>query len=468
MEPEVPELDRETQADRGEDRDVVTRRRPGLPLSRSLGWLAASYGAAILGYLAVNAVSGRLLGPSSFGYFVIVLTATGIISQIGLLGVHRAGLREVARLPLDDHEGLSTVRGGVRAVCLLTLPAAAAFSGVATWFLVEGSIGARLALSGGIALLVFLGGQQALWANYLRGFGQIRLASLLGGRSGGAAIALLQAIFLVLVWRLTPGWGLAGAVAAVCTGYVLPVVLAWTRVSRRWKHLPPRRNLRTDLGRVLRRDSRFAVMQVAGFVNSSVELWLAGWVLSAADTSMFSAAQRLSILLTVPFTMIQIAFAPAISRLWAAGDPRRLERLLRTGASITGAAALVGWLPMLIVPALLLQLVYGPGFAGGAVLLMLLSCGTLANVLSGLCGSTLSMSHNEGIAAGIQWAAVAVRVPLGIAAVTLFGPIGLAASASTCTAGMYAAMWLAARRRVGVNTLPTLRPSPSLLRRVTA
>ena len=36
-------------------------------------WFGASYGGAILGYLALNAFAARLLGDT-FGYFVLVVT----------------------------------------------------------------------------------------------------------------------------------------------------------------------------------------------------------------------------------------------------------------------------------------------------------------------------------------------------------------------------------------------------------
>lgn len=78
----------------------------------ALVWFATSYAVAMLGYLVVNAAASRLLGRTDYGYFVIALTATTLIGQIGLLGVHRSGLREAARLEMTDDEGLRDLRRG--------------------------------------------------------------------------------------------------------------------------------------------------------------------------------------------------------------------------------------------------------------------------------------------------------------------------------------------------------------------
>jgi uncharacterized membrane protein YfcA len=79
----------------------MTGRAGRLSLRGSIGWFALSYAGAILGYLAVNAFAARLL-DDEFGYFVIAVTASTLLGQLGLIGVHRGGLREAARLGPDD------------------------------------------------------------------------------------------------------------------------------------------------------------------------------------------------------------------------------------------------------------------------------------------------------------------------------------------------------------------------------
>jgi O-antigen/teichoic acid export membrane protein len=428
-------------------------------------WFGVAYGVAVAGYLALNAAAGRMLGTEEFGYFVIALTVSTLVGQVGLLGVHRAGLREAARLDESDIEGFRELRRGVRAVSLVTLPVVSLVSGGVTYLVSDAaSQGARVATAIGMSALVLLGGQQKIWANYLRGFGQIRLASLLEGRSGGAIVAVLQAVLVVLVWKLAPDLGLPGALGAAAIGYAIPVWFARERVVRLWRHLPVDSPLLHDVRRVFARDWRFTSNQVAVYLNSTIELWLAGLVLSRFDTSMFGAAQRLALLLVIPLTSLQTVFAPVVSRLIVRDDDNRLEPLLRTGATVATVATAIAWIPMLFAPGVLLTTIFGASFDDAAPILVLLTLGNVANVFVGLCGTVLIMSHHEGVVASVQWGGVIARSILGVAAALLFGAVGLGVTAASVTVAVYAAMWVATRKIMRLSTQLTLRPNFTLIR----
>jgi O-antigen/teichoic acid export membrane protein len=435
-------------------------------LNGALIWFVAAYGVAIVGYLALNAIASRFLGRSSFGYFVVAVTVTSVIGQFSLVGVHRAGLREAARLHGDDvDEELAKLRLGVRAVCLVSLPMAGLVSGVVAWVLL-GINGAqhRLAESIAVVALVILSGHQMLWGNYLRGFGQIKFASLMEGRSGGALVAVLQSFFLALTWLFIPEAGLTGALVAVTLGYLLPVLAAYWKVSRRWATVTAHPSLWRDLREVVDRDWRFASGNLASYLNANLELWMAGLLLSGGQTSIFSASQRLSLLLVTPITSLQVVFSPAIARSGMSIDTKRLEDLVRTGATLAAIPMLLVCLPILLAPRAVLGAVFGSSYSAGWVVLLFLTVGCIVNVLTGLCGATLSMTHREGVVATIQWIGVAVRLVLGVAAAMRLGFNGLGFSAGMVTAGIWVALWIAAWRRVGVRTHLTLRPKLSILR----
>lgn len=457
-------------SDEGERSGTATAADPGgsrsrgrLSLNGAIMWFAVSYGGAILGYLAVNAFAARLLG-TDFGYFVIAVTVSTLLGQLGLIGVHRGGLREAARMKPDDPDVLESLRGGVRAISLLALPATAVATGTVTYALIDApDWTTRWSLAVGMAALVYLGGQQKLWANYLRGFGQVRLASLLEGRSGGAIASALQALLLGLVLLVRPAWGLPGALAALAVGFGVPVVIAWIRVHRIWRHVDARGSIWRDLGSAVRRYWRFASNLLGGYLNSTVEIWLAALVLSAGQLSLFSAAQRLSVLLAVPLVSLGVVFSPVVSRL-VDNDDGRLERLLRTGATLAICLTAAVWIPMLVAPGWLLGVVYGGDFSDAAPILVLLTIGSFVNVWSGMCGTALTMSRHESVVATVQWVAVLLRVVVGSAAATTLGVTGLGASAAVITAGLYLCLWLMTRRRMQMWTHPTLRPSLRLLR----
>ena len=277
------------------------RRPDAVSVARALIWFAAAYGLALVGYLVINAVSSRWLGTEEYGYFVIAVTTSLVIGQLGLVGAHRGGLREAAVMgDTDDPERLARLRADVRVALLLTLPLAAAISGLVMSLITGDTTATRIVAGAGFAALVWLGGVQKLWANLLRGLGAIRFASLLEGRSGGGLVSLGQALALLLVWRLFPDTGLTGALVAMALGFAGPVVVAGLMVRRRWAHVPGRTSLWRATRSSVSRNWRFAVNQFAVYAALTVELWVAGLVFDAVDASHYSAAQRMSLLLMIP------------------------------------------------------------------------------------------------------------------------------------------------------------------------
>jgi O-antigen/teichoic acid export membrane protein len=443
--------------------------RPRLSVGGALGWFVASYGVALAGYLGVNAVAGRFLGRELFGYFVLAMTTAAIVGQLALVGVHRSGLRDAATLRDADVsesrlDELQALIGGARAVSLISLPVAAVVCGGVAVALLDDRV-EGVEVGAAVAVMVFLAGQQILISQYLRGFGHIRLASLLEGRSGGALVAVLQAAALVVVWQRAPGSGLVGAFLAVSAGYVVPVAVGWWSLRSVLAAGRARRSVWEDLRRTMRNDWRFASNQLATYNNRPTELGVARVVRARASVSLFGAATRLAMILMIPMTSLQVVFAPVVARMLALGDHATLERVVRSGASMATAVSALLWIPMLVIPGLLLETLFGPGFRGAAPLLVLLTLGILPSVVTGNSGTVLTMSHHEGVMASLQWVTVAVRAIGAATAGTLFGLTGLGVSAALATATLGVGSWWLAHARTGVWTQATAHPEPGLLRR---
>ncbi len=440
-------------------------------LGTSIVWFVASYGVTIVAYLALNFVASRLTTPEHFGRFLVILTATNLIGQLGLVGVHRSGLREAARLDARTDEGrrvLGDLRAGVVGVSLIPLPLVSAATGLVAWLLGGAERTAEAVAEAVLtALLVYLAAQQKVVAGYLRGLGRTRFAGLLEGRSGGALVAITQAALVAVVWLAWPDTSLVGALTAVAIGFLLPLLPAYAVLRRLWgPRVPGVDGPWRAFVRVARRDWKFAVVQSGGFANSSVDLWVAAWLLPGVPTSLFGAAQRLSQLVLIPSTSLQVVFSPAISRLSHAGDRERLQRLLRTGSTLAvGGAALLA-LPLLIAPEPILTRMFGPAYDAALPVLVWLTVGYLMNSVSGLSGITLSMSHHEGTVATVQWVTLAVRTAGAVVAAAFFGIVELAIWSAVSTVLMDALMWWQARRLVGVSTHATLRPRVRMLARI--
>ncbi len=437
--------------------------RRQMSLFGSLMYFVPSYFLSIGSFLGLNIVAARMLGTSDFGYFAVLVNLTTLVGQLALMGVHRAGLREAASA--DSLETLGHLRRGVRAVLLIPLPIAAAATagGILLW---RGSDARGIATAALSGLLVFFAGYQKVSANFLRGLGHVRAASMLTGRSGGALIVLAQALCVLLVAWLAPDSGLPGVLAGTAAGFLMPLAWSWWMLRRSMPHGEGPNRTWQDLRSVVKRDWRFAVSQTGGFLNSTVELWVAGAVLTAGATSLYAASLRIGSLLLVPSTALQVVFSPALARLAKKEDRRQLEALVRTAATVASAVCGVLWLPILVAPGLILSIVFGAGFKAAAPALMFLTTGYLLNSISGLSATTLSMAHHEGDVAVINWCGVAARVASGAMCSVIWGVTGLAASSMVIATLHYSASWLAARRRLSISTHATLRPRLSLLSRI--
>ncbi len=435
-----------------------------MSLFRSLVYFVQSYLLAIVGYLAVSVLAARILGTSQFGYYVALVTAANFIGQFALMGVHRSGLREASRA--NSSEALNGLRRGVRAVLLVPLPAAS-LATAAGVLLIQGDIKpggiATAALTG---VLVFATGYQKVSANFLRGLGHLRAATLVTGRSGGALVALGQAPALAVALWLVPESGLPGVMVCTLFGYLLPLLWAWWLLHKSLPHDGVRSHTMRDLRGVLKRDWRFQFSQTGGFLNSTVELWLAGAVLSASGLSLFAGAQRIGHLMVIPSTSLSVVFSPALARLAKKDDHGHFEKLVRTAATVSASATALLWIPIMLVPGFILTLILGEGFAAAAPALMFIATGFMLNSISGMSATTLSMSHHEGDVAVINWCAVALRVVSGLVCAHFWGLTGLAASSAGVATLFYFATWSAARWRLSISTQATLHPDIGLLRRV--
>ena len=436
-----------------------------LSVGASLVWFGVSYGGAVLGYLLVNSFAARLLGDE-FALFVVAVTASTVVGQLGLFGAHRGGLREAARLTPGDDAVLARLRRWVRAASWVTLPVTAALGGLATWALSGASTDRDAwALGVGTGVLAWLGGQQKLLANFLRGFGQVRVSSLMEGRSGGALAAVFQGFAVGMVLLTLPSLGLVGALGAMSIGLLVPVAAAWLLARRHWAHVPAGRLRFEDVRDVVFANRHFASNLLGGSLNSVLEIWLAGLLLSRLDASLFAASHRLALLLAISVMSLGVVFGPVVSRLQGRDD-ELLERLVRTGATLASLVTAVLWVPMLLAPGFLLEVVFGDPFRAGAPMLVLLTLGGVANVLTGLCAVALTMSRHEAVVARMQWVGVVARLALGTTGGLLWGGPGLALAAALVSVGMSVSLWRLSIGRLGLKTHPTLRPEPRLLRTV--
>jgi O-antigen/teichoic acid export membrane protein len=448
----------------------VTMVRDG-PRTGSLGgaflWLVCAYGMSLIGFLTVNITSARLLGVATFASFLVITTVAFVVGQLALFGVHRAGLRDVARIERADRAALAAIFKEGAAVSYLAVPGVAAVSALVYVVVAPGpalSTG-HLLLGSELAVLICLNALQKLGANYLRGLGRLAVASFVDGSSGGAMTLVVQG--LLLSGSLVTGIDLTlpGVLGIMAAGYLPAMLVVSLLLGGLWPTVGPR-ELFGLLRRTVHRYRVFALIQVIAFAGASLEIWLAALTLNANGASLFGAAQRLALMAAVPLTALQSVASPAISRKTLTQAPGLLEDALRTSATLALVGACAFAIPIAIWPSMALGLFFSGDHSGFNIVLIVLVLAQLINVGTGMCAPALTMTNFEGTVAKATTINLVLRVAIGLPAAIVTGAIGLAVTSTALSAGMWVYLLVQAKAKCDLDTLPTLRPSLASLRMV--
>ncbi len=323
---------------------------------------------ARIGGLGAATVSAMLLSrgltQSEFGRFAVAASVATGGALIAAGGLNRAMLRDIAGglAQGDKARAHATLRHGLFAL-VRSIPVGCAVSVLATWILI-GHDGSTLLL---VAALTAMLAAVLVLSDVLRGLGEYRLANLTTGRNGGTLIsAVFAATILPAALRphtLDGALGLYATACALGLGAAAVTTIYWGR----------RRTAPGDLnapapaaGLLLLAGLPFAITQLAAFLGSQVDLWIAAGTLSATDTGAYAAAFRVMSIVTIPLNAAQITMAAAIPALFILGEYEKLEFRLRRAATVATVPAVGALVLCIVFAAPLLGLLFGDAYEDGA------------------------------------------------------------------------------------------------------
>jgi O-antigen/teichoic acid export membrane protein len=451
----VPDLEPE----RDSAEAPLQARSASVPIAQAGAWVGAAYLVALSGQLVANGIAGRLLGSSGYEAYASATTVIIMVTQLGLFGLQTAAMRDAASMrhgirPDLGREQLAAIKSLTRFI-LPVLGLLTALT-ILIWHQPSGWT-ASLMMGVGVYLLVSVGAQQRLHANYLRGFGFVKISSFLEGRSGGAMLLAFQALALALVAILMEDPSLAVLLFASGIAVFPSVVLSRRLVARQFMHVTHRWRPFQDLRTTLRRSSGLAAVQAGMLFDTSLDIVLASLVLTATDASYFAGAQRLAMLVIIPSALVQMVVGPTIAR--RAQNVGEIQHLVRTAATVALLMGALASVPLMFAPTFSLTAVYGNEFSGGATLLTLLAVGYLFRVTAGLGTATLLMTGHESKAAKAYWTGVTLRILASGSLGLLYGAVAFTLASLVITALLFTHIWFSTRRATGMATHPTLRPA---------
>lgn len=396
----------------------------------------------------LQVILARLLGAESFGQYVYAVTFLSFFILVGKLGLDTAALRLIPEYSATQKWDLA--RGFIRRSKQLAMTAStgiAAISAIAVVIL-DGQIDDTLAT-------IFLITCALLPVNvYL-----VLQGSLLQAFRHLVISQLLQVVIrpVLLIATLSVATGILNmpsrpevaitlnllttlvtvALAGIVTHRVLPLNLFLNSPvyrSTTWVKIA------------------FPMLLITSFnlVLNQADVLMVGAYLGTTDAGIYSAVNRISLLVAFAITVINSIMAPMISQLYVEGRVLQLQRMVRY--AVWGSLIISSPLFLAIViwakPILAL---FGTEFSSGALALVILAVARMVNALSAPAGYLMSMSGHHVEAAYILGGSAILNILLNAVLIPLYQLEGAAIASLVTTTLWSGIMVVYVKKKIGVT-----------------
>jgi len=382
------------------------------------------------GYLAKIYVA-RVLGAEQLGVYALGMTLASLVQLFGVVGLQSTAARYVsvysATGKYDDLRGLLTRSVGIIVILNLLFCGGLQLGG--RWIsqhLYHAPLLARYIPF--FVVLAFLGSLSVFYCQVLGGFKDVSRRTIITNFVGSALVIVLT------VGLLAAGTGMPGYLIAQIINSVVVVALL-VRLAVKLTPKESRFSWR-PLPRIDPEIKAFTVaafgMSILDFLVSQADKILLGFFLNAALVGVYVVASTLSALVPIILQSVNQIFSPVIAHLHAKGRRDVLEQLFQT---------LTKWVLGLTLPlasvviifALPLMRIFGPGFESGWKVLVIGTVGQVVNCGVGSVGYILLMSGNQRRLIRVQFAMAAISILVNVALIPWLGIVGAALAAGTVT-----------------------------------
>lgn len=394
-----------------------------------------------------NVLVARLFGAAGAGVYFLAWTIINIAVTVARMGFENTVIR-FAAVAFDQKDWVS-IRGLYRHTVIITSIAAL----VITLFVMSAAdfmsvrVFSSPALSPVLALMSLAILPSALY--YLHAHLFKGLHKPVQAMAISSLWVPLFVVMMLLVIRTH--YGLIGATVAFDMASLFALLLAvWVWRSTNIELIegqgifPVQQLLRSSMPMLL------------GSVVSLVVLWLPTLVLGAyaseADVGVFSAANRVSILISFVLVAVNSVAGSRFAVLYDQGNFRRMEQLGRRIALALSVLVLPVFL-VLLVAGDRVMLVFGSEFTHGGFILAVMAGGQMLNVMTGPVGLILSMSGHERVMSLVLTICALLSACLSFWLIPTWGLRGAAVTVATTVAIQNIACAFYVRRKLGIRIL---------------
>ncbi len=404
-----------------------------------------------LSALAVSALLARLLTPEEMGTYFLIFSLVSVATVIAQLGFTQTIVRLVAESmgagkPERARQSVFLVlrATGVSAIIVAAFIALGIGEWISTYILHSNIM---VKVMGLVAVWVVVTIFQQLIAEIFRGFHDIRFATIFGG----LITSLLSAALFLALWFFQRSGNLEQIIILALLASASSVVVSIIILRRRVLELPKSSNV-IDIKDILIISWPLWITSLTLIILTQVDIWVLGMFRTQEEVAIYGATVKFMGLVVMPLVIVNLVVPPVIAELYSQGKIEKLERALRTTATIAAIPSFVVLGILVIFGGPILGLIYGSFYSEGSYILIILSVGQLVNVWAGSCGLALMLT-------GHQLTMMSITIFCGMWVVLgawwlvpSYGGEGVAAAAATGMFLQNLLMLFFAKKKIGVWT----------------
>ncbi|MBX9658634.1 MAG: flippase [Nitrospiraceae bacterium] len=370
----------------------------------------------------------RQLGMEEFGLYALGVTLFNTALLVGCAGLDTGVIKFVSAYMgqgrVDDARRVIAT-----AVTIVTLLGVVA--GIGFWAMAA-SLSTQLYQKPGLAVVLLCFAPALVFALV----GAVLLAALQAFQTVRYTVALKYFWEPVGKWvtagiAIWAGWGLSGVVLGWVVVFGVTACLAGAVLARQGRlGVTDFAGLgRSEVRTLVTYSAPLLLANLFGVVAPRADVMLLGYWVSAGDVGVYLAAFQTAAVLALILGALDVVFAPAISRAWAANDRLTFQE----SYAMVHRVAFTATVPLCVLLVLFADdvlRVFGSGFAAGGSILAVLAVGHLVNASSGCANTVLLMSGHSRIVLINTVGYGTLLIGATAAMIPVWGPSGAAFAAS--------------------------------------
>jgi O-antigen/teichoic acid export membrane protein len=392
----------------------------------------------------------RLLGSTGYGTYAYALAWFSVLSVLSVFGLDKLLLREMA--VYKTRSSWQLMNGLLRWSNITALVVSVGFAllaGITIWILSD-----RLESQMTYTLLVALIMLPLIVLLRLRQAAMRGLHYVVGGQLPEMLIMpisffiVVGGMYLFMRNALSAPVAMIAQVAAV--GFALLIGVRQLQISlpRSAKEAHPVYQGWTWMHIVM----PLVFLDSMTMINSQVDIILLGLMKSTGTVGVYAVVKKGAGLITFILVAVNIALAPTIASMYAAGEMAKLQRMITKSARVI----LMGSLPIAIVLILFghwfLLFFFGQDFIQGEKALAILGAGQLINAATGSVGLLLIMTGYERDAAMCVGISALLNIVLNAILIPKWGLEGAAAATATTVIFWNILLTILVYKRLGIHS----------------